>query len=202
MILKASFAGMGPSLIQSKVQQWATEIKDNPGKANAVGQEMVNGKGPGGKATVAGAIGKAVATELPNSPNLNTIPKIFMGFQQGGFSGGMSQMGSAISSGMDSLFGSQKQGSIEDSLPAGVVNQIGAAFKGSPAAQSAANTVAPAVNKTFDHLLQNSIFGTGLKMLADPSAYLADKAKEFGLGGASEGTTPGVTTTGGAGGTS
>ena len=194
----AADALLGPKQIQDEIQGYAKKLKTQPGFAKTEGKSMVTGMGAGGKSTsLSGAIGSAVASELPNSPRLDMMPKIFMGFQQGGFGGGMKQLGSAISSGMNSLFG-EKQGRFADNLPPGIIQQVGDKFKGSVAARSAADTVAPAVNRTFDHVIDNSMFGKGLKMLADPRAYIEDKAKELGMGPMSP---TGATKPGGAGGT-
>lgn len=172
-----------PDAMKSQITNYVTKKLENPGEARQWGSELVEGpKGGKSQGGLAGAIGKAVAAEMPNAPNLNTLPKIFMGFQQGGFGGGMSQLGSALSSGLGGLFKTSEVSDPSADLPDEVTSQIGDAFQGSNAATNAANILAPSVNKTFDHLIENSIFGSGLKMLADPSAYLSDKAKEFGLG--------------------
>jgi hypothetical protein len=152
----------------------------NPGDARKFGEGLVdNAMNPGVKKnTIAGAVGSAVGKELVNSPNLNTVPKIFLGFQQGGFGGGMQQLGSAISSGFGSLFGGVKTAdfkAFEKHLPPETINQIGTDLQGSPAAKGGANVMAGPVNQTFNHLIDNSMFGSGLRMLASPFEFMRDE---------------------------
>ena len=154
-------------------------------KADAAGfgREVVKGSG-GATPGLDGAIGRAVSKEMPNSPTVNTLPRILMGFQQGGFSGGMEQLGSAASTGLGQLggmFGKQGEYDPNHGLPAHVAAQIGDAFQGSNAARDAARVLGPVANKAVDSLIDKSMFGPGLKMLANPMGYMTDKAKEFGI---------------------
>ena len=122
-------------------------------------------------------------------------------------SGGLKNIGNMASQGLNSLMGSgqEKVGFLEDmakvdpeKFPLNVKTQVGDAFEGSTAARTGADIIAPSVNKTFDHVIDNSMFGKGLKMLANPMDFISEKAKEFGLGkpfsggGKSTETPPGV----------
>lgn len=173
--------GVGPDTIKNKITQ-RVQDKLKGGGGYQWGQQVVkNLGGSGGQTnTLPGQIGSAIAKELPDAPNLDTIPRIFMGFQQGGFGSGMSQIGQALQRGVGGLFKTSAQNGLD--LPPQLARNIGEAFQGSNSAMHAANLVAPAVNKTFDHLLQNSVFGKGLKMVTDPMSYIGERAKEFGLG--------------------
>lgn len=184
-----------PQTIKDRITDTVTNRLSDPTEAKNWGEEVVQSQSAEAPQGVAGQIGKAVSQQLPQSSRLDTIPKVFMGFQQGGFSGGMQNLGSMVSNGIGSLFKSSE----DMQLPPQLEQNIGQAFQGSPAARQAADTVAPVVNKTFDHLIDNSMFGSGLKMLASPMKYMSDMAKKYGLpelggaGGAQAGGTSGAT---------
>lgn len=171
---------VGPDTIKNQITQTVKGRLAGSG-GRQWGRDVVNNMGTGPKGqNLEGMIGGAIANELPDAPNLDTIPRVFMGFQQGGFGGGMNQIGQAFKRGIGGLFKTSAQNGLD--LPPQLQRSIGEAFQGSNAAMHAANLVAPAVNKTFDHLLQNSVFGKGLKMVTDPMSYIGEQAKEFGLG--------------------
>lgn len=161
---------IGPDTIKEKLTD-ATNKKLTSGARNW-GREVANqAMGVGGKTPtgLSGQIGSAIATELPDAPDLNMMPKLMLNIQQRGLGQGLANM---FKSSQDS----------ESGFAPEVDKQIGEAFKGSPAARTAANTVAPVVNKAFDHVTGQSIFGRGLKMIMDPGAYFKDLEQEAGIG--------------------
>lgn len=174
-----------PETIQSNITDKVKEKLNTPSSAKAFGRSVATGMGEGGVSqnNLEGQIGKAVADELPNASTLNTLPKAFMGFQRGGFMGGLQNLGNMAQQSFASWMGTK---AAEVKLPPALEQAMGAQFQGSPAARGGAEEIAPVVNNAFDHLVSKS----PLKIFS--GTYLSDKAKEFGLGGSSAPTPPGV----------
>lgn len=195
-----------------------TDLKENLGKATqkqvnkdpaAFGKNMVNmSGGSAGTSTstpsgsIANDIGKAISEKLPSSPKIGVIPRMMLGFAQGGFGGGISNMGSVIGERLSGMFSGGKEKTAAgadnhplDKMPMDVAKRVGSAFKGSPAAQGAADQVAPMVEKGIGETMGGVIGKDAWGLISNPMGYIQDAMKNFSSGGEKKTEVPGTSTT-------